>query len=282
MKHFNSAPKPLILSLLALTLGAITPTGVLASGLPAWAQNTEVMINAEGADMTTIGRYFGPDNSSTLNFTTSQNVANETFSYALNSGSTYLGQPASLSGTGYFDNVNSDWVVTSNGTIGSQSWSTAYLATVTGDPTLTIAGRITIPHPGLPGLDIELTAALQVVFPPPPLLIVRSVAAGQLTVGFPPFSVNVGPKFGVFDSIGVGGGVIWATGGVFVAGVDANGGGHDFMVATSGMVPPNDNGGAGTLTSMVQSVPEPSSVTLLGLGVLGLIPLHRWTRTRNS
>jgi len=270
MKHFNSAPKPLVLSLLALTLAVFTPSGVLASGLPAWAQNTEVMMNAEGADMTTIGRYFGPDNSSPLSFTTSQDVAGGSFSYTLNSGSTYLGQPASLSGTGTFDSTNSDWVINSSGMIGSTSWSTVYTATVTGDPTITIAGVITIPGPGFL-LDMRITGILQVVFPPPPVFIVRSLASGQATVA----GVPVGPIFGVTDSIGVGGGVIWATGGVFLAGVDAGGGGHNFMVATSGMVPPSDNGGPGTLTSMVTSVPEPSSVMLLGLGVLGLIPLHR-------
>jgi hypothetical protein len=81
--------------------------------------------------------------------------------------------------------------------------------------------------------------------------------------------VPVGPKFGVDDLLFSAGNWTWATADVFLAGLIANGGGHDFRVDSSGQVTPTA-GGAGTFNAQVQSFPEPSAIALFTFGVIGM------------
>jgi hypothetical protein len=274
--RFHSMSRLHLLAVLTLSLGFISPGGLLAGSIPDWAQNTEMMMETEGAEMTFIGRYFGPDNSSTLSFTSNQNIAGQCFSFSLDPGTTYLGQSMTLKATGDFNTTTNEWDVTTNGSLGSTTWSSSYTAGITGDPTFFVAGKITVPLPGFPLLDMEVKGALFATFPPPfPLYLVASVGTAQATVLGQP----VGPTFGVFDLLFKAGAWNWATGGVFLAGLDANGGGHDFQVASSGQVTPV-TGGLGTFTSQVQSVPEPATASLLFFGLIGIGVIGRrsWFR----
>jgi hypothetical protein len=256
-----------------LALGLGGPGRLLAGSLPDWAANTEVMMEAETAEMTFIGRYLGPDGSSPLPFTTTQDIAARTFSFQLGTSSnpnpTYLGQPMTLVANGSFDTSLDQWVITTHGTFGPSgpgqtTWDSAYTASITGDPTFLIAGTITVPIPGFPLLDIKLSGALLVSVPPPiPLVLVASLLTGQATVA----TIPVGPTFGVFDFLLSTGAFTVTTGGVFLAGLDPNGGGHDFLVKSSGQVTPIQ-GGEGTFTATI--VPEPSTAVLLGLGMIGM------------
>ena len=97
------------------------------------------------------------------------------------------------------------------------------------------------------------------------MTLVASVLTGQATVaGFP-----VGPTFGVTDFILSTGGWTLVSGGVFLAGLDPNGGGNNFVVASTGSVTPT-TGGAGAFIATIQSVPEPSSALSLTLGLIGM------------
>jgi hypothetical protein len=133
-KRFCSASTPILLSLAALTILAAGARQALAGGLLPGEANTEVMMNAEGSEAMFIGRYFGGNASSPLSFTSTQDVANQTFSFALSPGSTYLGQAASLTASGYYDAMKGEWVVTTNGSIGGTYWSGASSMTINGDP----------------------------------------------------------------------------------------------------------------------------------------------------
>jgi hypothetical protein len=133
-KRFCLASTPILLSLAALTILAAGARQALAGGLLPGEANTEVMMNAEGSEAMFIGRYFGGDASSPLSFTSTQDVANQTFSFALSPGSTYLGQAASLTASGYYDATKGEWVVTTNGSIGGTYWSGASSMTINGDP----------------------------------------------------------------------------------------------------------------------------------------------------
>lgn len=282
MLHHRSVTRPRAFTLLVLSFCLISPGRLFAGSLPAWAANTEIMMNAEAAEMTFIGRYFGPDNSSPLSFTSNQDIAGQSFTFNLNSGSTYLGQAMTLSASGFYNTTTSSWDISTNGTLGSpgpneMTWSSSYVASITGDPTFLIVGNTTVPIPGFPILDMNFTGALLVSVPPPiPVTLVASLLTAQGTVaGF-----NVGPTAGVYDVLLSAGGWTLVTGGFFLAGLDPNGGGFNFRVASSGVVTPT-TGGLGTFTSTVQSVPEPSSVGLLILGMLGMgVVGRRWKSPR--
>jgi hypothetical protein len=266
------------LAVLTLSLGFISSGRLLAGSIPAWAQNTEIMMETEGAEMTFIGRYFGPDNTSPLSFTSNQDIADQSFSFSLNPGTTYLGQSMTLRATGDFNTTTDEWDVTTNGSLGSTTWSSSYTASITGDPTYLVTGKITVPLPGFPLLDMEIKGALFATFPPPlPLYLVASIGTAQATV----LGLPVGPTFGVYDLLFKAEGWSWGTGGVFLAGLDANGGGHDFQIASSGLVTPV-TGGSGTFISQVQSVPEPTTASLLFFGLIGMGVLGRRSRFRRT
>jgi hypothetical protein len=61
---------------------------------------------------------------------------------------------------------------------------------------------------------------------------------------------SVGPTIGVDDLFFSAGNWTWATADVFLAGLDANGSGHDFRFDSSGQVKPTV-GGAGTFNAQV-------------------------------
>jgi hypothetical protein len=281
MRHCHSVVRPHVFPMLVLAFYLFSPSRLHAGSLPAWAANTEVMMNAETAEMTFIGRYFGPDNASPLSFTTNQDIKGQSFSFSLNSGSTYLGQSMNLTATGTFNTTTSQWNIATTGTFGpagpnQMSWNSSYTASITGDPTFLIAGTTTVPVPGFPILDVKISGALVVSAPNPvPVILVTSNLTGQATVA----AANVGPPFGVSDVLLSAGGWSLKTGGILLAGLDPNGGGYNFRVVSSGQVTPV-TGGSGTFTSEIlsQSIPEPSTVTLLIIGMLGMGVIGRQLR----
>ncbi len=130
-------------------------------------------MNAEAAEMTFIGRYFGPDDASPLSFTSNQDITNQSFNFSLAPGSTYLGQAMALTASGSFNTTTSEWGMTTSGALGSpgpnrMTWSSVYNASITGDPTFLIAGKITVPVPNFPLLDVEIKGALLVSVPTRP------------------------------------------------------------------------------------------------------------------
>ena len=163
-KRFHSPARQHVFLMLIIALGLVSPGRLLAGSLPPWAANTEVMMNTEAAEMTFIGRYFGPDDASPLSFTSNQDITGQSFSFNLTPGSTYLGQSMSLTASGSYNTTTSEWDITTSGSLGpvgpnQMTWSSVYTASITGDPTFLIAGKITVPVPNFPLLDVEIKGA---------------------------------------------------------------------------------------------------------------------------
>jgi hypothetical protein len=162
---------------------------------------------------------------------------------------------------GDLQQVTNDWEITTAGSLGSTTWSVSANASITGDPDIAWAGKQTFNIPFFPHRDIELFGSLITAAGPPPDVI--SLVSGQATVDGNP----VGKPFGVTDTVKGIGFFGWTTGLVRLKGLDDNGGGHDFSVATTGQVTPV-TGGLGSFTAVVQSVPEPSTAALFTVGVM--------------
>src|SRR5947209_1930894 len=91
------------------------------------------MMEAQGADIAALGRFFGADSRTVLSFTSFVNPAAKTFTYTLNPGIIYLGRALSLTSMGQ-SNAMSQWTWTSNLSLGTTSWSDIGTGAFTGDP----------------------------------------------------------------------------------------------------------------------------------------------------
>jgi hypothetical protein len=95
---------------------------------------TELMMGDQEANTLIIGSLFGADPTSPLKFTSTVDTGGQSFSYSLNSGSAYEGQSISLTSIGSLNAAGTLWTLSSNGSLGSSSWSTAGTAAVVTDP----------------------------------------------------------------------------------------------------------------------------------------------------
>jgi len=122
--------RDIILRAITFVFTAATATLVCAQ-LPSNVEvATELMIENQTSNAAFIGAMFGADPSSALNFTSNVDPSGNSFSYTLTPGSTYLGQNATLSGTGSFDPSMTVMTFSSSGSLGSNAWSTSGTDTI--------------------------------------------------------------------------------------------------------------------------------------------------------
>jgi hypothetical protein len=229
-----------------------------AGNLPPVAVVNEVMMEVQGAEAAYIGRTFGPDTSSPLSFTSNVDVAAQTFSFSLNGGSTYQGNSISLSGSGALDSSTGlfDWSTT--GFLGSSPLDGS--GTINPDPG--IGGRWPPDGPiyvdwhgqGSIGIDSQghVTSSWSYQFTINDLIVSQGQGKDNLNLG-----IMIGNNWNwVLDPVQVGD--------------------ESFAIDTTGFTPPT--GGSGAFTVTISSVPEPSTITLGCISMIGLTMVCRWRR----
>ena len=81
------------------------------------------MMEQQGEELLMLGIRSGPDGGSPLNFSSTVDDAALTYSFTLDSGSTYLGQSITLTGSGVFDSVNNIYDWSASGSLGAFNWT---------------------------------------------------------------------------------------------------------------------------------------------------------------
>ena len=225
-------------------------TWLWAGNLPQNILMSELMMEAQGADALTLARLYGPDASSPLQYASNVDVSGQSLSYSTVPGSKYHGQPITLSGTVSYDSGTGSYLFDSTGTLGTSQWSSA--GSFVGDPTLTVF---------IGPLDMEFGIDW-VTYP--------DETDSVVSVGFTILGIKVasGNAYDVLDTNGL---TIGQWNWVFDA---ANVNNHSFKVKVDGFTPLPD-GGAGSFTQSILPTPEPTSLLLVGSGVLGLSGFFR-------
>ncbi len=241
--------------------------GLVLFALPARAgmfEVTETMMAVQGNAGLFMGSVFGPDNSTTLQFSSQVDPVTRSFSFASLPGQTYLGQPFSLSSAGSYNSVLGKYLWTTDGQLGSQSWMETGTAQWVGDPTGTFHGNQVL---GGVRYAIDGTAEVDGM----------GHSEGQFT-----FTSPNGTQFGPYpgtDYVSSNGD--W----IYTIQVPRN------PITPNGIVTnamgniPFPNGGIGNFDFQVNaqpaSTPEPSSLALLGVGAFSLLG-YGWRRWRQS
>jgi hypothetical protein len=219
---------------------------------------TELLMNDEVTNASLMALFLGPDFSSQVTYTTFVDRANLSFSFSSQTGSMYLGQSLNLSGSGVFDPNTGIMSLASSGALGLTQWSTSGQFFVTGDSNgYQFTGQESLFSGGFSHL------------PPSPCLTWKFVDAELNDDGT---SLAMGTwmnvctrRQGVWDSediyADVGAGRIELETTVF--GVP-----ETYRVHERGTSPPD--GGPGENVITYSSTAEPSSILLLGIGVLGV------------
>lgn len=83
----------------------------------------ETMMAAQGAEATLIGRLFGADPASPIQFSSNVDVTAGTFEFHALPNSQYLGQPLQLQVNGSVDEQTSLWTINSQGALGTATWT---------------------------------------------------------------------------------------------------------------------------------------------------------------
>ena len=234
-----------VVSLLVTTIPALVRAGSVDPP-------TELMMADQEANTLILGFLFGADPHSPLNFTSNVDSTGLAFSYSLNPGSTYLGQPISLNSSGSSDSTGTNWTLSAQGMLGSTAWSTTGTATITLQGNgFKIGGTYKF---GSNGGDFHLQSL--------------STANGSSTdSGFFTKNGQQVPSSGFASTDKLVDGDWKLTTSIPIPP------GLGITIESTGFSPPN--GGTGSFTTTV--VPEPSSLTLLLIGSCGVLGC-RWCR----
>ncbi len=116
-------------ALVAVFFLAIAAPFACATPLTA-GQLTDLMVENQGDNAEFIAIVFGTDANSPLAFTSNVNSAGTLFTFSLTP-TLYRGQSMTLTGTGSYDSTTNILQLSSSGSLGSTSWTTAGTAAVT-------------------------------------------------------------------------------------------------------------------------------------------------------
>jgi hypothetical protein len=249
-------------------------TAVQAQGLPDVPTGTvltEVMMDAQSSEAFLYGALLGvnPNSPQSLSGTTFTDLSTASFSFSLNPGSTYLGQAISDSAQGSWDPTSGSYLWSASG-----SWGDPIPWDVTGQtipieidpakPTWKLMSLETIKLKGIGDFQLPDSATLLGSGKNGPAL---SFATWSILdqVGRPLWE-RIGtdtydPKTNTFRFQDLA-----MPKNLF----------RPFSDATTGTTP--FAGGAGTFTTSIGAVPEPSTLLMFPLGILGMIGYVRWTR----
>jgi hypothetical protein len=267
---------------MAVMLCLVGATAVQAQGLPGIPTGTvmsEVMMDLQGTEAQLYGAMLGvsPSPLQSLSGTTSTDLSAGSFSFSLNSGSTYLGQAISDSVQGQFNSATGsyDYTVTGAAALGFKWSETGSITPVAIDL-------------GVPKWELKSYGAVYTLlsFPPKyiygqtdlvtilgpgltsPALSLRSSSLAD------PLGNNLGISIGTDQFDPVTGRYIFQD--LFQRAPKAPFQLLSFEDVTTGTTP--ITGGAGTYITTISSVPEPSSWVMGLLGALGLLGYAWWTR----
>ena len=259
-----------LVSLLALALALSVPETILASsqapaviplvnGLPSVQLVTEALMGTQGGDASLIGMFLGADAGSPLRFSSVVDPTNFSFSFSLMPGSSYLGQPMTLSSSGTFDPNTGVLSAFSSGTLGtmsfaisdSESWmNTSNGIQGSGDQILSVGGdergrrRVTHRHDFPDGSSVESGHFVDEHGHRIP---------GSDFVNVPDEDHPEEPDWDWGTRHGRGGG--------------------PYSVFSTGFSPLD--GGTGSFTTTISPVPEPSTLLLIGSGFIGIAGVLR-------
>lgn len=117
----------------------------------------EVMMHAQGEDGQVIASRIGVDPNSPLNYSTHVDPAGRSFTFSLTSGSTYLGQPITLSAAGTLNPSTQTWSISSYASYGATRWTvtTSLVPSVSADTsTISYTSRTQVGSDGLQPLTV--------------------------------------------------------------------------------------------------------------------------------
>jgi hypothetical protein len=259
----------------------VGPTAVQAQGLPGIPTGTvlvEVMMDAQGTEAQLYGAMLGvsPSRPQSLSGTTSIDLATGSFSFSLNPGSTYLGQPISDSVQGQFNPATGSYDLTGTG-----AWASGVQWTANGSITPGVidlgepkwqlkSSGVVLTLPSVPPKPIYGQTDTVTILGPTPTSPALSLRQSSL---LDPRGNGLGISFGTDQFDPVTG--RWQFQDLFLPDLSSPKL-TPFQEITSGTTPVT--GGPGTYTTTISSVPEPSSWVMGLLGILGMLGYTWWTR----
>ena len=199
---------------------------------------------------------FGADSSSPLNFTSNVDLSKNSFSFQLVPGSTYLGMPMTLSGAGTFNAVLNTVILSASATLGATAWTTDGVDTITsGDVVYT--SETNFKREGVKIGDLTDACTVDEVKNTSDCFYTATDKDGG-PIGAPFRGAD--PWIKVDDPKG-GKDIRWNE--------NIDGSEFNFVINSTGITPLA--GGAGSFTTVISPVPEPSAFFLLGSSLAGIL-----------
>jgi hypothetical protein len=150
-------------------------------------ETVEVMMHAQGVTSTLPGLLPANLQPSTLMFLSNVDAEARTFAYSTVPGSTFQGSDIILTGVRVFDAGSQTWVVTSDLTWATTTWSGSGSFSVIGDPIILCEWASNLNIPALPGVGAACSAE---VISDPLAATARSNGVIRFRIGNIQFGVN--------------------------------------------------------------------------------------------
>ncbi len=238
----------------------------------------EAMMENQGADAAYLGRQYGGDASSLIQFQSSIDPVAGTFTYSTAPGATYQGLGLSMTSTGVYDSSTASWSLETIGSLGGSSWVQDGSGAYTGDlfnPAIGMsaaAGAADPSESGIFGWKIPIGGGHYLDFHSTPS-VVAPPGSSTLVQSFATFSFTIDGKVVKSITLPTGkdditkplpfSGKGWRDEIDVYPGVDNI---ASFIVASQGSTP--TDGGLGSFTMQITPAPEPASLGLIAVGLL--------------